>query len=274
MSGILFGSISTLADTSELQRQAFNDAFAVHGLGWRWDRDDYVEMLTQNGGEQRITEYAATLGESVDAGTVHQTKSELFQESLAMSSIAPRAGVVDTIHEAKSNDLKVALVTTTSPQNVSALLSALGSTLQPSDFDLIVDASSVQQPKPDKAAYSFALEALGETAADCVAIEDNIGGVQSAVAAGLRCVAFPNENTSGHRFDEASGVVDRLDLDELRRLVTPSSLVTYAGPSARPRTPFMSKPTSGSTTACGTSMASSRSGTPRSPTATAGSGAA
>jgi hypothetical protein len=37
---ILFGSISTVADTSELQREAFNAAFAEHGLDWRWDPDD------------------------------------------------------------------------------------------------------------------------------------------------------------------------------------------------------------------------------------------
>ena len=40
MPAILFGSISTVADTSELQREAFNQAFAEHGLDWRWDRDD------------------------------------------------------------------------------------------------------------------------------------------------------------------------------------------------------------------------------------------
>lgn len=32
MPAILLRSISTLADTSELQRQAFNQAFAQHGL--------------------------------------------------------------------------------------------------------------------------------------------------------------------------------------------------------------------------------------------------
>ena len=32
MSSVLFGSISTVADTSEVQRQAFNRAFAEHGL--------------------------------------------------------------------------------------------------------------------------------------------------------------------------------------------------------------------------------------------------
>ena len=38
MTAILFGSISTLADTSEIQRDSFNQAFAEHGLDWTWDQ--------------------------------------------------------------------------------------------------------------------------------------------------------------------------------------------------------------------------------------------
>ena len=34
---ILFGSIGTIVDTSELQREAFNEAFAKHDLHGNWD---------------------------------------------------------------------------------------------------------------------------------------------------------------------------------------------------------------------------------------------
>ena len=80
---------------------------------------------------------------------------------------------------------------------------------------MIVDASSVRSPKPDKAAYAFALERLGEAPADCTAIEDNAGGVRAAVSAEVRCVAFPNENTTNSAFDEAAQVVERLNFSEL-----------------------------------------------------------
>ena len=83
MSAILFGSISTVADTSELQRAAFNQAFAEHGLDWTWDRDDYRAMLATSGGRSRVAEYARARGQAVDAQAVHATKSALFQKSLA-----------------------------------------------------------------------------------------------------------------------------------------------------------------------------------------------
>ena len=49
MSAILFGSISTLVDTSELQRRAFNESFEAYGLDWQWSQVDYAAMLGSNG---------------------------------------------------------------------------------------------------------------------------------------------------------------------------------------------------------------------------------
>lgn len=218
MSAILFGSISTLADTSELQRRAFNEAFAAHGLDWTWERTDYVRMLESNGGADRVAAYAEARGEEVDAAAVHRSKSEIFQKLLGDGGIEPRSGVVDTVEAARRDGVKLGLVTTTSPENVSALIAALSPHVDVADFDVVVDSSQVSTPKPDRAAYDFALEQLGVHAQDAVAIEDNLGGVQSAMSAGVNVVAFPNENTREHGFDPAAVRVDRLDASELRTL--------------------------------------------------------
>jgi HAD superfamily hydrolase (TIGR01509 family) len=220
MSAIFFGSIGTIADTSELQRQAFNQAFKAYGLDWCWNREEYLTMLEKSGGQQRIADYAASTGQIVDAEAIHRSKSEFFQKSLAESQVPPRFGVVETIQGAKSQGLKLALVTTTDQKNISSLLKALHPTIQATDFDLIVDASSVEHPKPDQAAYAFALEKLGKKPDDCIAIEDNLGGVEAAIAAGLNCVAFPGENNAGHDFEKAQHLVDRLDFDQLQKLLS------------------------------------------------------
>ena len=67
MSALLLGSISVLADTSELQREAFNQAFAEHGLDWEWSRKECRNLLTSNGGRDRVAEYAGGRDETVDA---------------------------------------------------------------------------------------------------------------------------------------------------------------------------------------------------------------
>ncbi|HET6877410.1 MAG TPA: hypothetical protein VFH38_07760, partial [Jatrophihabitans sp.] len=89
MTALLFGSISSVADTSERQRQAFNDAFAQHGLEWHWHRDDYRAMLGRAGGRDRIAEYARREGADVDADAVHATKSGVFQKLLADGTVTP-----------------------------------------------------------------------------------------------------------------------------------------------------------------------------------------
>lgn len=216
MTALLLGSISTLADTSEIQRDAFNRAFAQHGLDWEWGQEEYRGLLQGNGGKDRVADYARERGQDVDAAAVHATKSELYRAALAEADIAPRDGVVETIRQAQESGTKVALVTTTSRDNIDALGRALAAHLDLSGLDLIVDASQVESPKPDPAAYRHALQQLGEEPGTCVAIEDNVGGIQAANAAGVAAVAFPNENTAGHDFSAASGRLEQLTLVDLQ----------------------------------------------------------
>ncbi len=218
MSAILFGSISSLADTSELQRRAFNEAFASHGLDWNWSRAEYISMLRSNGGVNRIADYAGATGTDIDAAAVHATKSEFFQKLLGESDLAPRPGVLETLATAKENDLKIGFVTTTSAENISALLGALAPDVTKDSFDIIVDSSDVTQPKPDAASYTFAIEKLGVSAQNCVAIEDNEGGVAAASTAGVTCIAFPNENTAQGDFSAAVESVSALDAGRVTAL--------------------------------------------------------
>lgn len=217
MPAMLFGSISTIADTSELQREAFNAAFEAHGLGWSWDRDDYRSMLESNGGSDRIAEYARAQGADVDADAVHRSKSELFQKKLADANLSLRPGVADTLRAAKDEGFQIAFVTTTARENIEALLAGVDG-IQEDDFDLIVDRSDVERPKPEAEAYDFALKTLG-VKDGAVAIEDNVGGVHAAKAAGVPCIAFPNENTGAHDFGAAEQRVDRLAFDDVKAAV-------------------------------------------------------
>lgn len=211
MTALLLGSISTMADTSELQRSAFNAAFAAHDLDWEWDRDAYRDLLRSAGGRDRVAARAEALGVEVDAAAVHATKSELFRTALVTDGVAPRPGVVDAIEAARAAGAPIGLVSTTSRDNVAALLLALAPHVGPDDFDVIVTADDVDEAKPSPAAYEHALAALGISAGDAVAVEDNVDGVAAATAAGIRCVALPNENTVGHDFSAAAQVAERLE---------------------------------------------------------------
>jgi HAD superfamily hydrolase (TIGR01509 family) len=219
MTAVLFGSIGTLADTSELQRAAFNRAFADLEVPWHWDRDEYARLLQASGGEQRIQDYAEARGETIDAAAIHRRKSEIYQARLQEVGATARPGVAETIARCGAAGYRLALVTTTSPQNVAAIGAALTGQVDFREFDLVIDRTDVASAKPDPDAYQLALAQLGETPAGCVAIEDNPGGVAAAVSAGVTCVAFPSSNNAVNDFEQARLRVDELSFDLLRGLL-------------------------------------------------------
>ena len=219
MPTILFGSIGTIADTSELQRQSFNKAFALHNLDWHWSRAEYMSLLEKSGGIHRIEEYAKSMGQSVDASAIHHSKSEIFQEALKEEQLKARPGVVDVMQKATQSGLKLALVTGTSEKNVVSMLEALRNEIDANDFDLVLNSSKIEHPKPARDAYEFALRELSEMPNSCVAIENNVDGLIAAKAAGLACIAFPDENTADHTFDGASLLVNHLEFEQLQRFL-------------------------------------------------------
>ena len=50
MNALFLGSIGVIAETSELQRRAYNAAFEAQGLDWYWNVANYCEMLKNPGG--------------------------------------------------------------------------------------------------------------------------------------------------------------------------------------------------------------------------------
>ena len=121
---VMFGAIGTIAETSELQRQAFNAAFEEAGLDWSWEREEYRDMLETPGGERRIEDYNRARGARIDASAIHARKTGLFQEALDQG-VEPRPGVVDTIRALREAGVRIAFCTTTEEANVAAILRAV-----------------------------------------------------------------------------------------------------------------------------------------------------
>src|SRR5271170_5298861 len=57
LQGLIFDVDGTLAETEEVHRQAFNEAFAAFGLPWKWERQLYKELLQVTGGKERILHF-------------------------------------------------------------------------------------------------------------------------------------------------------------------------------------------------------------------------
>ena len=210
MNTLFFGSIGTLAETSALQLEAFNSAFAETGLNWYWSADDYREMLVNAGGTQRIAAYAKSQNVSVDSVALHALKSKLYQQLLQSREIEFRPGVAHAIDHIKSKGGKLVLVTSTSHANVTQLLSALK--IPETTFDLVVHKGLIKAGKPDPEAYLYALKALNLTADSVLAVEDNPDGAKAVLQSGMQCIATPGSFHDASNFDGVSEVQTTLDV--------------------------------------------------------------
>ena len=205
---LVFDVDGTLADTEELHRQAFNEAFFACGIDWRWGPALYADLLQITGGKERIAEYisrqqmpASERGRLLRLiPQVHAAKTRIYRELVALGHLHPRSGVVRLMKEARAAGLKLAIASTTSPENVDSLLSASFGKDAPRWFSAIATGDVVPRKKPAPDIYTLALERLGITPERAVAFEDSAIGVRSAKAAGLFTVATPSLWTIGQDF--------------------------------------------------------------------------
>lgn len=207
---IFFGSIGTLAETSDLQRRAFNQAFAEAKLDWHWDVELYKGLLKKSGGKGRIQGFAAQKGIPVDAPHLHKRKTEIFNDFMTKKNLPLRPGVSEVINHAKETKLSLAFVTTTSKANIDAIFFALGDQIHRSKFDFIGDETMVANPKPNPDIYKKALTELGIKPTECIAIEDTETSMEAALTANIDCVAFPGQISQGNSFDGAKFVTEKL----------------------------------------------------------------
>ena len=208
---LIFGAIGTLAETSDIQRAAFNRAFSEAGLDWDWDMQTYLRLLGQPGGRARIAAYAEEVGARVDAAALHDAKVRHFTETIARDGLAPRPGVAETIAAAKGEGMAVALASTTTPGTVESIFDAMRPEVTAGDFDFIGTRGAADAPKPAPDIYRACLDALGITASDAVAIEDTPESARAAVDAGIATYAYPGRAAEGRDFPGVMDVLEQLD---------------------------------------------------------------
>ncbi len=217
LQAILFDVDGTLAETErDGHRVAFNRAFAEQGLDWDWSVEVYGKLLSVTGGKERIRHYLVDYLGDPDpdraAGqfirTLHERKTAHYLAMLLAGTIPLRPGVARLLDEAKAAGLRLGIATTTTPDNVTYLLQATLGKTGPARFDVIAAGDIVAAKKPAPAIYDYALDRLGLTAADCLAIEDSDNGLQAAQGAGLPTLVVTNDYTRGQDFTGAAAVLD------------------------------------------------------------------
>lgn len=213
ISHLFLGSIGVLADTSDLQRQAYNRAFTEAGVGWEWDPNTYRSLLGINGGKKRLRMLSDATGAGLtddQIDRIHTAKTDYACEMVVRDKTPLRPGVKPLLTWCREHDIGTSLVTSTYRPNIDAIASASGGDLELGHFDVIITTEDVDRGKPAPDPYLEALSRTGAEADHVLAVEDTASSTLAAVGAGLRVVTVPGSFTDDQVIVGAELVLDSL----------------------------------------------------------------
>ncbi len=211
LAAAVFDVDGTLVDSErDGHRVAFNAAFAAAGLPYRWDVEEYGQLLHITGGRRRLAAFLEQRGHRSEeaaalAARLHADKTARFRDLVEQGHIRARPGVPELIAELAEAGVTLAVATTGTREWVEPLLDRL---FGPGTFTVVVTGTEVPTLKPDPAVYVETLARLGVSPDQTLAVEDSANGLRAALGAGVPCVVVANSYTRGQDFAGALAVLD------------------------------------------------------------------
>jgi HAD superfamily hydrolase (TIGR01509 family) len=219
LAALIFDVDGTLADTErDGHRVAFNLAFQEAGLDWDWSPELYGELLAVTGGKERIRFYLEKFNTTFEkpgnfsefVAGLHAAKTSFYTQLMSEGKIPLRPGVERLLREAKEAGVRLAIATTTTPENVTALLTYTLGADSLKWFEVIGAGDVVPAKKPAPDIYHYVMEEMNLAPEQCIAFEDSYNGIRSSVGARLTTVITTNGYTKDDDFSGAAIVLDQL----------------------------------------------------------------
>ncbi len=219
---IVFDFDGVLADSEPLHFDAFRRVLAAHGVTLTREEYDARYLGFDDAGGFRAI--LSDRGQSPDAAAIAalvEEKLHVFEDVVGDRNVL-FPGAAECVRRLGAS-LPLAIASGALTQDIDLILSGTG--LRDA-FEVVVGAEHTPRSKPHPDPYALAVRLLQErgrvppgaaAVAGCVAIEDSRWGIQSARAAGLRCIAVTTSYQAGD-LTEADLVVDSLDAVSLPQL--------------------------------------------------------
>jgi HAD superfamily hydrolase (TIGR01509 family) len=190
---IVFDFDGLILDTETPMITAFGEIHRERNMPF--DRARYMRSIGTV--DQDFDPWKA-FGPSAPRSELETERLRINQELLEQQKVLP--GVVDLIDEARQHGLPLAVASNSSREHVDGYLKYLGLYEK---FEFTSCRTEDMAPKPAPDIYLAVLEKLGVLGEEALALEDSATGIVSARAAGLWCVAVPNESTREQDFTPA-----------------------------------------------------------------------
>ncbi|AXF86161.1 Phosphorylated carbohydrates phosphatase [Ephemeroptericola cinctiostellae] len=202
---ILFDLDGTLVNSEIIHCQMWMDILAEYNVTLSEDdyKNHHAGIPTAQNAMDMIQRYDLDVG----AATLTQAKVTATHAFVASKTYPLMPQVIETLGFFKDIGLTLVMVTGADRVSVDANLRAHN---WHDVFAFSVSGDDVLNGKPAPDCYLLALEKLGLSAGECVAIEDSEHGLTSASRAGIACLAIPNPMSENHDFTSATAVLKHL----------------------------------------------------------------
>lgn len=201
---ILFDHDGTLVDSETIHYRLWCEVLEKFGIEFPLAeyRSKHVGVPCQNNAQILLSDYSipASIEELVN---LKNAKVKNFFEREAFSLIPDVENTVTRLH----GHYQLAVVSGSEGFAVQSTLKfhQLGEL-----FDTVVTGDQVPNNKPFPDVYLSAMNYLGLSSDECIAVEDTANGMNAALAAGLTCIVIPNEYTQHQDFSKASVVLNSI----------------------------------------------------------------
>ena len=223
---LLFDIDGTLVDSNPAHVEAWTRAFARHGYQVGPDR---IRPEIGKGGDHLVPDILGEAADARDGDSLREMESEVFRRLARERGLRAFPGARAILEEVHRRGMRVALATSSGPDQLDALFEAVGE-----DFRELADVTTtkedVAESKPSKDVVAAALERLALPPERCALVGDTRWDVAAARRAGvptlaLRCGGSPDdvllrEGAVGIWDDPAALLAA---LDEALRLAEPAA---------------------------------------------------
>jgi beta-phosphoglucomutase len=207
---LIFDFNGTLSDDEPLLCEIFSHLFAEHGRPM--SAQEYFDQLAGLSDPEIVTTW---LGED------HPDVQAVIDERVTRYRAAAADG--STVHEHVREAVRyaggrapLAICSGAARDEIEPVVEAAGLA---GCFRAVVTSDDVIHGKPDPEGYLKALALLEADPTDAIVFEDTEAGIASARAAGVGRVLAVRTTLEPHRLATADELVDRIDIDLIRRLL-------------------------------------------------------
>ncbi len=204
LEAVIFDMDGVIIDSEPFHLEVIRQIFGE--LGIKFSEEEYAnyvgfgneEMWTDIKDKHSLTQSVAQLKDL-------QISKDI--EHIRGGHEKPIPGVTDLLKNISSNDIPVALASSSSMQLIELIIGSFGLRKY---FTAIVSGENMERGKPEPDIFLHTATLLNVPPKACVVIEDSRNGVTAAKAAGMRCIGFRNPNSANQDISGADLIIDNL----------------------------------------------------------------